>query len=105
MLAAAVVAAVAVAGGIWLGMPAGRQMSSASESGEVSGIRPDVAQEPAPAAESVLAMYRTQPDERLWDVMKRYRLPRESLLALNEQLTADEEETLPEGTCVIAYKR
>lgn len=55
--------------------------------------------------ESVLAMYRTQPDERLWDVMKRYRLPRESLLALNEQLTADEEETLPEGTCVIAYKR
>lgn len=37
--------------------------------------------------------------------MKRYRLPRESLLALNEQLTADEEETLPEGTCVIAYKR
>lgn len=65
----------------------------------------EVAQEPAPAAESVLAMYRTQPDERLWDVMKRYRLPRESLLALNEQLTADEEETLPEGTCVIAYKR
>ena len=65
----------------------------------------EVAQEPAPATESVLAMYRTQPDERLWDVMKRYRLPRESLLALNEQLTADEEETLPEGTCVIAYKR
>ena len=65
----------------------------------------EVAQEPAPAVESVLAMYRTQPDERLWDVMKRYRLPRESLLALNEQLTADEEETLPEGTCVIAYKR
>ena len=65
----------------------------------------EVAQEPAPAAESVLAMYRTQPDERLWDVMKRDCLPRESLLALNEQLTADEEETLPEGTCVIAYKR
>ena len=43
--------------------------------------------------------------KKLWDVMKRYRLPRESLLALNEQLTADEEETLPEGTCVIAYKR
>lgn len=58
-----------------------------------------------PGGGSVLAMYRTQPDERLWDVMKRYRLPRESLLALNEQLTADEEETLPEGTCVIAYKR
>ena len=72
---------------------------------EMGALQPEVAQEPAPAAESVLAMYRTQPDERLWDVMKRYRLPRESLLALNEQLTADEEETLPEGTCVIAYKR
>ena len=47
----------------------------------------------------------SQPLDMVEEVMKRYRLPRESLLALNEQLTADEEETLPEGTCVIAYKR
>ena len=68
----------------------------------------EVAQEPAPAAESVLAMYRTQPDERLWDVMKRYRLPRESLLALNEQLTADEEGNAARGhlrDCLQAIKQ
>ncbi len=49
-LAAAVVAAVAVAGGIWLGMPAGRETLSASESGNVSGIPLEVAQESAPPA-------------------------------------------------------
>lgn len=65
----------------------------------------EIAQEPASQTETVLAMYRTQAEERLWDVMKRYRLPRERLLALNESLTMQAQDTLPEGTCVIAYRR
>lgn len=53
-----------------------------------------------------LALYITQPQERLWDVMKRYHLSEASLKALNEQAqeyAADE--PLPASMRLIAYKR
>lgn len=49
VLAAAVVAAVLVAGGIWLSLPAGKETLSASESGEVPGISRETAYEAAPS--------------------------------------------------------
>ncbi len=65
----------------------------------------DVTGEAAAPAAAVLALYRTQGQERLWDVMKRYRMPADRLRALNADLTQEVQETLPEGTRIIAYRR
>ena len=66
----------------------------------------DVEQEEAPGAQAVLAMYRVQGDERLWDIMKRYRLSAGSLLAFNEALAEyAPAQTLPSGMEIIAYRR
>ena len=66
----------------------------------------DVERQPAPAAQAVMALYRAQGDERLWDVMKRYRLSRDSLAALNESLREREPgDLLPAGMEIIAYRR
>ena len=66
----------------------------------------DVTEEDAPGFQAVLAMYRTQGDERLWDVMKRYRLSQDSLETFNEQLRGRAaDEVLPAGMEIIAYKR
>lgn len=66
----------------------------------------DITQEPAPDSAAVLALYRVQGDERLWDIMKRYRLSQERLQAFNEQL-ADKKagDALPAGMEIIAYRR
>lgn len=66
----------------------------------------DIAREEAPAEKPVLALYRVQGDERLWDVMKRYRLSGQSLAAFNPQL-ADRQaaDLLPAGLEIIAYRR
>lgn len=58
------------------------------------------------AVGSELALYIAQPGERLWDVMKRYRLSEAALKALNEQVkdcVADA--PLPLSTRLIAYRR
>ncbi|MBQ9197466.1 MAG: hypothetical protein IJ157_09555 [Clostridia bacterium] len=66
----------------------------------------DAVTEEAPPSAPALALYRTQGDERLWDVMKRYRLSAESLKAFNEQLRDKEaDQTLPQGLEIIAYRR
>lgn len=53
-----------------------------------------------------LSMYITEPGDRLWDVMKRYRLSREALEAFNEQLMdVQTDAPLAPGTRVIAYRR
>lgn len=66
----------------------------------------DVTEAEAPKAQAVLALYRAQGDERLWDVMKRYRLSRESLAALNEGLRELETDALlPAGMELVAYRR
>ncbi|MBR5231200.1 MAG: DUF3794 domain-containing protein [Clostridia bacterium] len=53
-----------------------------------------------------LAMYVTQPGERLWDVMKRYRLPETSVKSFNEHISAyAPESVLPLSTRLIVYKR
>lgn len=58
------------------------------------------------AAAGALALYITQPGERLWDVMKRYRLSEGTIKALNDQVkecAVDAE--LPLSTRLIAYRR
>jgi len=66
----------------------------------------DVAEEPAPQSQAVLAMYRVQGDERLWDIMKRYRLSAASLQEFNEHLADRQKaELLPAGLEIIAYRR
>ena len=66
----------------------------------------DVVEEEAPAQPASVSLYRVQGDERLWDVMKRYRLSRASLETFNEQLAGREADApLPAGMTVIAYKR
>ena len=63
-------------------------------------------EEEAPAQPASVSLYRVQGDERLWDVMKRYRLSRASLETFNEQLAGREADApLPAGMTVIAYKR
>lgn len=53
-----------------------------------------------------LALYITQPEERLWDVMKRYRLSEAAVKALNDD-TKDyaPEDELPASMRLIAYRR
>ena len=54
----------------------------------------------------MLALYRVQGDERLWDVMKRYRLSADSLAAFNPQLEGKQAaEPLNAGLEIIAYRR
>lgn len=66
----------------------------------------DVVEEEKTAAQPVLAVYCTQGDERVWDVMKRYGLSLEGLRALNDELKdADKAALLPAGARLIAYKR
>ncbi len=66
----------------------------------------DVAEEQTPPEKPVLALYRVQGDERLWDVMKRYRLSADSLAAFNPQLEGKQEaEPLNAGLEIIAYRR
>ena len=66
----------------------------------------DVAEEETPAAQATLALYRTQGDERLWDIMKRYRLSQDSLEVFNEQLRdRASSQVLPQGMEIIAYRR
>ena len=66
----------------------------------------DVSEEEASSAAPVLALYRAQEGERLWDVMKRYRLSKDSLTVFNESLQGlSAADPLPEGAEVIAYKR
>lgn len=50
LMAAAIVSAIAVAGGIWLSMPAERESLSASASGEIPDIRQQAAREAGPSA-------------------------------------------------------
>lgn len=58
------------------------------------------------AAAGALALYITQPGERLWDVMKRYRLSEDALKALNEQAKdCAPDAELPLSTRLIAYRR
>ena len=65
-----------------------------------------LSEEEAPAQPASVSLYRVQGDERLWDVMKRYRLSRASLETFNEQLAGREADApLPAGMTVIAYKR
>lgn len=53
-----------------------------------------------------LALYVTQPGERLWDVMKRYRLSEAAMKRFNEHVSAyAPESVLPLSTRLIAYKR
>ena len=66
----------------------------------------DVQREEAARERPSLSLYRTQGDERLWDVMKRYRLSARSLQAFNPQLAGKQAgETLPAGAEIIAYRR
>ena len=66
----------------------------------------DVAEEQTPPEKPELALYRVQGDERLWDVMKRYRLSADSLAAFNPQLEGKQEaEPLNAGLEIIAYRR
>ncbi|MBQ7519678.1 MAG: hypothetical protein IJU12_05100, partial [Clostridia bacterium] len=66
----------------------------------------DVAEEQTPPEKPVLALYRVQGDERLWDVMKRYRLSADSLAAFNPQLEGKQAaEPLNAGLEIIAYRR
>ena len=66
----------------------------------------DVETEEAPREQPVLALYRAEGGERLWDVMKRYRLSRDSLAAFNEALRDKAPgERMAEGAEIIAYRR
>ncbi|MBQ9408553.1 MAG: DUF3794 domain-containing protein [Clostridia bacterium] len=66
----------------------------------------DVTEGEVPPEHSALSVYSAQGDETLWDVMKRYRLSREGLLALNPEIAElGTDAPLPAGTKVIAYKR
>lgn len=66
----------------------------------------DIVREENSASASALALYITQPEERLWDVMKRYRLSEKALKALNEQAAGYQVDApLPLSTRLIAYKR
>lgn len=60
--------------------------------------------ETAPGGE--MALYISQPGERLWDVMKRYRLSEAAVKALNEQIRdCAAEAELPPATRLLAYRR
>jgi len=65
----------------------------------------DILSEQAGKDDRCLAMYITQPQERLWDVMKRYRLSEAAVKALNEE-TAEyaPEDMLPVAMRLIAYR-
>lgn len=66
----------------------------------------EIVPEETPISARCLALYITQPEERLWDVMKRYRLSEKAIKALNSEAAAfavDAE--LPPSTRLIAYKR
>lgn len=66
----------------------------------------EIVPEETPISARCLALYITQPEERLWDVMKRYRLSEKAIKALNSEASAfavDAE--LPPSTRLIAYKR
>ena len=66
----------------------------------------DVAAEPVTDSTAVLALYRVQGDERLWDIMKRYRLSQERLQVFNDQLAGKAAaDDLPAGMEIIAYRR
>ena len=66
----------------------------------------DVTEEQLPPEKPALALYRVQGDERLWDVMKRYRLSADSLAAFNPALENKQAaEPLNAGLEIIAYKR
>ncbi len=66
----------------------------------------DMAREENSARVQALALYITQPGERLWDVMKRYRLSEKAVKALNEQVAEYQADApLPLSTRLIAYKR
>ena len=57
-------------------------------------------------AQSCLALYITQGEERLWDVMKRYRLSEAQVKALNSDAAAfGVADVLPGAMRLIAYKR
>lgn len=66
----------------------------------------DIARTENSAHAQALALYITQPGERLWDVMKRYQLSEKALKALNEQAAGYAVDApLPLSTRLIAYKR
>lgn len=66
----------------------------------------DMVREENSAHVQALALYITQPGERLWDVMKRYRLSEKALKALNDQAAEYAVDMpLPLSTRLIAYKR
>lgn len=66
----------------------------------------DIVREENSAHVQALALYITQPGERLWDVMKRYQLSEKALKALNDQTAEYAADTpLPLSTRLIAYKR
>lgn len=66
----------------------------------------DIARTENSAHAQALALYITQPGERLWDVMKRYQLSEKALKALNDQAAGyAADEPLPLSTRLIAYKR
>lgn len=60
----------------------------------------------AEGAQGGLALYITQPGDRLWDVMKRYALTESAVKALNEQVRESAvDAALPPATRLIAYRR
>ena len=66
----------------------------------------DVVREEGADTQPVLALYRVQGDERLWDIMKRYRLPLTGLQELNDSLRdLDAAASLPAGMEIVAYRR
>jgi len=68
----------------------------------VTDIVPDEEMPPS----GCLALYITQPAERLWDVMKRYCLSEAAIKALNSEVAAyAKDAALPTATRLIAYKR
>lgn len=66
----------------------------------------DIARTENSAHAQALALYITQPGERLWDVMKRYQMSEKALKALNDQAAGYAVDApLPLSTHLIAYKR
>ncbi len=49
-----------------------------------------------------ISLYFAQPGDTLWDIAKRYRVPRQQLIGLNPSLTDSE---VPQGTGVVVWRR
>ena len=63
----------------------------------------DVLRVPAEPVDAGVVLYFTQPDETLWDIAKRYRVGRDSLLRMNPSLT--DEGPYPVGQSLILWRK